>query len=110
MDLSDLHAYEARQQFATEVYKGESGINLAGAALAVSAEDDALVSHSTVKLPGESFLKRIDVFSAGVERELRKLPDESSANTVLEVISFDEIFKPYGKHQWQQRQVQLDLL
>lgn len=35
VDHSETHAYEARQQFATEVQKGESGINLAVAALAV---------------------------------------------------------------------------
>ena len=86
VDLSDLHAFEARQQYALEVQKGESGINLAAAALAVSAEDDALVSHSTVRLPEETFLKRIETFSAEVERaQLRGLPENVSPTDVLEV-------------------------
>lgn len=89
VDLSDLHAYQARQQYALEVQKGESGINLAAAALAVSAEDDALVSHSTVKLPEETFLKRIDVFSAEVQRsQLSNLPSDVSPLSILEASAF----------------------
>lgn len=86
VDHSDLYAYEARRQYASEVQRGESGINLAAAALAISAEDDAIVSHSTVKLPEEPFLRRINVFSADVERmTLSHLPSEISPTNVLEV-------------------------
>jgi len=86
VDLSQIHAHEARQQFAAEVQKGESGINLAAAALAVSTEDDALVSHSTVKLPAHTFLKRIQVVSADLGRlHLAKLPPGAPPHEVLRV-------------------------
>jgi hypothetical protein len=86
VDLSQIHAHEARQQFAAEVQKGESGINLAAAALAVSTEDDALVSHSTVKLPALTFLKRIQVISADLDRlHLAKLPPDAPPEDVLRV-------------------------
>lgn len=85
VDDSDLHAYQARQQYASEILKGESGINLVAAALAVSIEDDALVSHSTVRLPEATFAKRIDVFSAGLERlHLSTLPNEASPDDIIE--------------------------
>lgn len=41
-DLSAQHAYLARQAFSRCVAKGETGVNLAEAALHISSEDDAL--------------------------------------------------------------------
>ncbi len=64
----------------------KAGINLAEAALQVAAEDDALVSHSTVPLPIHAFLQRItrlakDVNSAAIQ----KLPADVSPEEVLQV-------------------------
>lgn len=58
-DFSSNHAWEARQAFLSAIAKGEAGIDLAEAALHIAAEDDALVTHSTVKFPVQSFQKRL---------------------------------------------------
>ena len=57
----------ARENFFKEVHNLESqgtnsstcSLDLARAALEVSAEDDALVSHSPVPLPVDSYLERL---------------------------------------------------
>jgi hypothetical protein len=83
--MSEADAYSARMAFVRNIARGESGIDLAQAAFQIAAEDDALVSHSSVQLPIRSFDKRIDV----VVRDLLRLLDEnghsSTPQTPLQV-------------------------
>ena len=78
LDMSEVHAYEARQAFLDVIEKGEAGICLADAALQVAAEDDAIISHSTVKLPVKSFQGRIARLTADLASN--HLPDISTAS------------------------------
>ncbi|MEW5309104.1 MAG: hypothetical protein WDW38_001013 [Sanguina aurantia] len=59
VDSSEVHAFEARQAFATLLVDGEHKLMLAEASLQITAEDDALASHSTVRFPVASFLSRV---------------------------------------------------
>ena len=64
----------------------DAGINLAEAALQVAAEDDAIVSHSTVRLPIQSFLQRIDRLASNMRSAvLQKMPGDASPDDILEV-------------------------
>jgi hypothetical protein len=74
--VATAHARAAREGFAaqvgrlTRVSAGSSiaisrGPDLARAALCVAAEDDSLVSHSSVPLPVDAFIARLDGLSAG---------------------------------------------
>ncbi|OEL16475.1 hypothetical protein BAE44_0022505 [Dichanthelium oligosanthes] len=74
--VSTAHARAAREGFEaqvgrlTRVSAGASiaisrGTDLARAALCVAAEDDSLVSHSSVPLPVDAFIARLDDLSAG---------------------------------------------
>ncbi|KAG8052675.1 hypothetical protein GUJ93_ZPchr0001g33119 [Zizania palustris] len=74
--VSTEHARAAREGFAKQVGRltkldaGTSiaisrGADLARAALCVAAEDDSLVSHSSVPLPVEAFVARLDDLSSG---------------------------------------------
>jgi hypothetical protein len=84
--MSDVHAWRARRAFAQNVARGESGINLAEAALQVAAEDDALVSHSTVPLPIQAFQGRISRLANGVHRaRLEGLPSSATDEDRLQV-------------------------
>ena len=86
VDMSEVHAWRARRAFAEGVGRGESGINLAEAALQVAAEDDALVSHSTVPLPVQSFHSRISRIANGAHRgALEGLPGNASDDDRLQV-------------------------
>jgi len=58
-DMSESHSREARKAFLAAISQGEGAINLAEAALQIAAEDDALVSHSSVKLPVAAFRQRL---------------------------------------------------
>lgn len=61
-------------------------MNLAQAALQVAAEDDALVSHSSVQLPVQSFLNRISRLANDVNGlHLKKMAPESSPEDTLKV-------------------------
>ena len=63
-----------------------AGINLAEAALQIAAEDDAIVSHSTVQLPIQSFLRRIDRLASDMQSAvLQKMPEDASPDDILEV-------------------------
>ena len=68
VDMSELHAWDARHRFTTNISRGEAEINLADAALQIAAEDDALVSHSSVPLPVPAFLARIKKFADELTR------------------------------------------
>ena len=64
----------------------DAGINLAEAALQVAAEDDAIVSHSTVRLPIQSFLQRIDRLASNMRSAvLQKMPEDATPDDILEV-------------------------
>jgi hypothetical protein len=70
IDMSETHAYEARREFLQNISAGESSMDLAVAALQVAAEDDAIVSHSSVQLPVDAFIKRIDIIVRDLTRSL----------------------------------------
>ena len=94
-DFSDLHAYEARQAFVQNIASGEAGINLADAALAISAEDDALVSHSSVKLPVQSYAKRMQRMAEDIARnKLSHLPAVGSDRDPQAVLEVCSVFSP----------------
>ncbi|MCO5597261.1 hypothetical protein L7F22_051337 [Adiantum nelumboides] len=87
------HAKAARQSFVQEATKLTSSkydnhsrvscpLNLARAALDISSEDDALVSHSPVPLPVDSYLDRLN--SMAMEFASHHLPSHpSSPDSVL---------------------------
>ena len=63
-----------------------AGINLAEAALQVAAEDDAIVSHSTVRLPIQSFLQRIDRLASNMRSAvLQKMLEDAMPDDILQV-------------------------
>lgn len=129
VDDSVAHAFHFRQKFAAAVSQGESGINLAEAALFISAEcasdlcetllttafqaselilhfssmqahkgcegvrvvgrDDALVSHSTVQLPVDSFMRRIQSLADDLSRVwLPRLPAHASPEEIVKVCNW----------------------
>ncbi|KAG9459643.1 hypothetical protein H6P81_004151 [Aristolochia fimbriata] len=70
------HARAAREAFCSQIERLSSieretsivinrGVDLGKAALHIAAEDDALVSHSSVPLPVDAFLERLDDLSMG---------------------------------------------
>ena len=64
----------------------DAGINLAEAALQVAAEDDAIVSHSTVRLPIQSFLQRIDRLASNMRSAvLQRMPEDAMPDDILQV-------------------------
>ncbi|KAL6849959.1 hypothetical protein ACP4OV_020586 [Aristida adscensionis] len=74
--VATAHARSAREGFAAQVGRLtpvsaassiaiSRGPDLARAALCVAAEDDSLVSHSSVALPVEAFVARLDDLSTG---------------------------------------------
>ncbi|CAL8467605.1 g7143 [Coccomyxa elongata] len=87
VDMSEIFAWQARRAFVINVARGESGINLAEAALQVAAEDDAIVSHSSVQLPVHSFLNRISRVANDANRlYLREMPSNSTPQQTLQAI------------------------
>lgn len=56
--MSEIHAYEARKAFAENICQGEAAIDIPRAALQIVAEDDAIMTHSTVPFPVQSYLDR----------------------------------------------------
>lgn len=74
--VATAHARSARDGFAAQVGRLTSvaaatsiavgrGPDLARAALCIAAEDDSLVSHSSVPLPVDAFIARLDGLSTG---------------------------------------------
>uniref|UniRef100_A0A0A8YGX7 Protein SirB1 N-terminal domain-containing protein n=1 Tax=Arundo donax TaxID=35708 RepID=A0A0A8YGX7_ARUDO len=74
--VATAHARAAREGFAAQVGRLtrvdaatsiaiSRGADLARAALCVAAEDDSLVSHSSVPLPVDAFITRLDDLSTG---------------------------------------------
>lgn len=85
MDLSEQHAYEARQAFLAAVSYSEARMDLAEAALQISAEDDAIASHTVVRLPVGSYLQRLAKLSEGAAQALSALPPNSAPEKQIEV-------------------------
>ena len=78
-DFSEVHSFEARQAFVRNIAHGEAGINLADAAFQIAAEDDALVSHSSVKLPVQQYAKRMQRMAEDIARnKLSHMPSIGS--------------------------------
>ncbi|KAI3424327.1 hypothetical protein D9Q98_009880 [Chlorella vulgaris] len=69
VDYSLQHAFQARHDFLLSVAAGEAAIDLAAAALHIAAEDDALVSHSTVQLPVASYQQRLKRMASDFARQ-----------------------------------------
>ncbi len=65
--------------------RGEAQRNIALAALHVAAEDDALVSHSAVRLPVQSYLQRMTRMANDISAHV--LPGLHTAEDILEGIS-----------------------
>lgn len=63
-------------------------LDLARAALEIAAEDDALVSHSVVPLPVESYLSRLDVMAAEVaNHHLPASAEERTPRAVFDALN-----------------------
>ena len=77
VDLSELHSWRSRKAFVENIARGDAGIELARASLQIAAEDDAIVSHSTVDLPIQSFLSRLESLVTSLSRR----PQLSQART-----------------------------
>jgi len=74
-----VHSFEAEQAFVRNIAHGEAGINLADAAFQIAAEDDALVSHSSVKLPVQQYAKRMQRMAEDIARNrLSHMPSVGS--------------------------------
>ena len=67
VDFSVEHSIAARRAFLSAI-ASPSTINLSEAALQIAAEDDALVSHSAVPLPVDSFRRRLEKLANEIER------------------------------------------
>ncbi|GAB4816397.1 hypothetical protein N2152v2_003443 [Parachlorella kessleri] len=100
VDFSEVHAYEARMAFLRNISRGEAAVDLADAALQIAAEDDALVSHSSVKLPVEAFHSRLERLAEEVA-ELRLRPllargagDVELLEAVQQYVLRDKGFRP----------------
>ncbi|PSC74794.1 hypothetical protein C2E20_2429 [Micractinium conductrix] len=70
VDFSAQHAWEARRAFVQCIARGEAAVDLSAAALHVAAEDDALVSHSSVQLPVASYQQRLQRMASELAAEL----------------------------------------
>lgn len=98
-DFSEVHAFEARKAFVQNIAHGEAAINLADAAFQIAAEDDALVSHSSVKLPVASYAKRIQRMAEDIARnKLSHLPSVGSDRNPEEVLQIVQryLYKEQG--------------
>lgn len=86
VDMAERYAWKARQAFARNVARGEGRISLAETCLHIAAEDDAIVSHSSVELPVQSFLARLDALVDGLARtHLPQLGPQATPGAQLQV-------------------------
>lgn len=79
-DMSLEHWSEFRLRFLAELEKGESTASLTELSLLVAAEDDALISHSSVKFPVEAYSKRLEKLTNDFEVWLGSLALESNSS------------------------------
>lgn len=86
VDMSEQHAHEARQAFLTAVSCSEARMDLAEAALQISAEDDAIASHTVVRLPVDTYHKRLVKLAEGAAQALAALPADSSAAAQVKAV------------------------
>ena len=70
IDHSEIHAADARLQFLLQISQGENFIDLAEAAFMIAAEDDALATNSSVKLPVDHIKARLERLAKDVERSV----------------------------------------
>lgn len=78
-DMSLEHWSEFRLRFLAELEKGESQASLTELSLLVAAEDDALISHSSVKFPVEAYSKRLEKLTSDFQVWLDSLPGHDNA-------------------------------
>lgn len=86
VDLSTEHAYEARQAFLTAVSYSEVRMDLAEAALQISAEDDAIASHTVVRLPVGSYHQRLAKLAEGAAQALATIDENSSVEKQIQTV------------------------
>lgn len=97
----NVHSFppqSARANFAVEAARAMANdptLDLARAALEIAAEDDALVSHSVVPLPVDSYISRLDLMAAEVANH--HLPARLADRTPR--IVFDALNKYLYKYQ-----------
>ncbi|KAJ6713263.1 hypothetical protein OIU79_009290 [Salix purpurea] len=113
--INTTHAREARQNFMSQIKRLSSiereisisinrRVDLAKTALYIAAEDDSLISHSSVALPVDAFVERLDDLSMGFctnnSSALKSSPEmllDSLEKFFL--LDFDcEIFFPHDNH------------
>lgn len=100
-DMSLEHWSEFRLRFLAELEKGESTASLTELSLLVAAEDDALISHSSVKFPVEAYSKRLEKLTQDFEVWLGSLPedcrrgDSQKIELLFEFLFGDSGFKPW---------------
>jgi hypothetical protein len=82
LDDSEEHALQSRAAFLATLSRGESGVDLAEAALHIAAEDDALVSHSSCEFPVKPFQSRLQRFANDIDRTV--LPPLRERNATAE--------------------------
>ncbi|GAQ90419.1 hypothetical protein KFL_006370040 [Klebsormidium nitens] len=89
--VSVEYSKAARANFAVEAARAitnDPTLDLARAALEIAAEDDALVSHSVVPLPVESYLSRLDVMAAEVaNHHLPTSAEERTPRAVFDALN-----------------------
>ncbi|GLC60253.1 hypothetical protein PLESTB_001591100 [Pleodorina starrii] len=79
-DYSDVFQFESRQSYARCISGGEPRRRLAEAALHVTAEDDAIASHSTVRFPVAAWMDRIEQLVEGIcRRDVRRAAAAAAA-------------------------------
>ncbi len=99
-DMSESHSREARKAFLAAISQGEGAMDLAEAALQIAAEDDALVSHSAVKLPVASFRQRLQRIADELIRVvLPPLHEQNASNqdildAILDFLYVQQKFTP----------------
>mmetsp|Transcript_19795 Transcript_19795/g.59797 ORF Transcript_19795/g.59797 Transcript_19795/m.59797 type:complete len:513 (+) Transcript_19795:154-1692(+) len=86
VDLSAEHAYEARQSLLATVAKGEARMDLAEAALQIAAEDDAIASHTVVRLPVGSYRQRLNKLAQGARNALGSLPKDAKSEDQVQAV------------------------
>jgi len=90
-DMSTEHAHAARFAFAEELARGEAAMDVARASLLISAEDDAIMSHSTVPFPVDAWQGRLQALADEAAAALADAAPASpaAALTVVRTLLFE---------------------
>ena len=95
IDMSEQHAFEARQSLLRNVSRGEARMNLADAALQIAAEDDAIASHAVVPLPVASYQQRLIKMANEIAHgPLARLPPDAQPADAVKVLERPSLDSP----------------